>query len=198
MDDLISLISNIDIIIKTGGDLLSLVQQAKGFLCTNQSSPQMMATPPQSPMSWGMPMMNPFVPQMADPFQGGAQFIPWLTQLAEQNGNAWVPTQTMPLFGLNLTGIWCPPMNPTDQTYIRQYGPYLNVIAGLYGTPTFFGEGLFNIQQCQVHVVGRYLNGSPMEARAQLFPNWMMQGMMTIANPFGMPMQSPLFMGKVA
>ncbi len=48
MDDLISLISNIDTIIKTGGDLLSLIQQAKGFLLTNQSSPEMMATHPRA------------------------------------------------------------------------------------------------------------------------------------------------------
>ncbi len=144
------------------------------------------------------PMMQPFRAQMRDPYGGGAQWLPAIQQVAAQFGNPWVPAQTQGLDGIDLTGIWCPPMNPMDQTYIRQYGPYLNLVAGLMGMPTAVGEGLFDPVHRSVYIVGRYMNGMMVQVRSQVLPNWTMQGVMTLPGPMGFPMQMPHLAVKYA
>lgn len=193
MTDFNAILSTIDTAFKTGSDFINLLNGVKGFL---QKAPPQAAS--AAPMPGQMPMMQPFRPQFADPFAGGQQFVPQLQQMAQRNGNGWVPMQVQPLGNINLTGVWCPPMNPMDQTYIRQYGPYLNIIAGVGGMPTLYAEGLLDPMQAMIIARGQYINGSMMEARLQLLPNWMLQGVLAAQGMFGMPMQTPILMGKVA
>jgi hypothetical protein len=113
-----------------------------------------------------------------------------------------VPAQTQGVSGVDLTGLWIPPANPIEQTYVRQFGVYLNLITGMGltmgGMPVLYSEGLFDPVHMVVHVVGRFVTGAPLEARAQLFPSWTLQGMFVQLGPFGLPMNQPLILAKVA
>ena len=122
MPDFLSLLSSMDTVFKTGRDFVGFLSDVKSFLGKAEQAPNMMQMPQQG-AAWQMPVMQPFQPQFHDPFGGGQQWLPQLQQMAGQNGNPWVPTQVHDLGGINLTGVWCPPMNPMDQTYIRQFGP---------------------------------------------------------------------------
>jgi hypothetical protein len=64
--------------------------------------------------------------------------------------------------------------------------------------PTFMAEGLFDPHSLTLRVVGRQSTGGPAESQAQLMPNWMMHGTMTILNPWGVPMTMPIAMQRVA
>ena len=197
-DDWSALFSTVGAGIKTANDILSLIDRFKHL--GNGPRPAAPAPPAMpGPVDWtSVPPMQPFTPRMQDPFAGGAQWLPWLQQLAGQFGNAWVPAQTSGLYGIDLTGLWVPPMNPLEQTYLRQSGPYLNLITGLAGTPIALAEGMFIPHQGAIHLVGRYATGAPFQVQAQLAPNWTIQGTLAGRNPFGMPFQMPLLVTKVA
>ena len=202
-NDPMSMVSNLDTIIKTGSDLVQLIQGVKGLLGKPGASPQAFQPQQQQQQQqgqagWQAPAMQTFRPQMQDPYHGGAQWLPQIQQMAAQNGNAWVPQQTQGIGDVDLTGVWCPPGNPMDQTYIRQFGPYLNLVAGIMGMPTVVAEGLYDPVHRSVYIVGRYFNGAPVEVRSQLLPNWMLQGVMTVPGPMGFPMQMPHLAVKVA
>jgi hypothetical protein len=89
-------------------------------------------------------------------------------------------------------------MNPFDQTYIRQSGPYLNLIAGVGGIPGLYAEGLFDPTSRIVRAVGRYTTGAPMEAQAELSPDWTLQGWLSTYGAFGQPVSGPIFMARMA
>ena len=230
-NNLMSDINNLGSIIKTGNDLVQLIQGVKGLLSKPNANPQAFQPPqqaaPQPPASAGprprpsLPGMidqpshapqspaapattaqpagmEPFKPQIADPYAGGSQWLPAIQQVAAQFGNAWVPTQTQGLAGIDLTGVWCPPGNPMDQTYVRQYGPYLNLVAGIMGMQTAVGEGLFDPVHRSVYIIGVYFNGSRVEVRSQLLPNWTMRGVMIAPGPLGFPIQMPHIAVKYA
>jgi hypothetical protein len=191
--DIMELIENIGAVASTTSDVLGAINDFKELADGGSADAAAFA----APMA-GVPAMAPFTAQAHDPYGGGGQWLGQLQQVAAQNGNAWVPPQTSGLMGIDLTGIWSPPMNPMDQTYIRQYGPYLNVVAGIAGMPTFMAEGLFDPASLTLRVVGRQSNGQPAESQAQLLPNWVMHGTMTILNPWGMPMTGQIMMQRVA
>lgn len=149
-----------------------------------------------SPASSAMPM-QPFQAQMPDPYQGGAQWLPQLQQVAAQQGSSWVPTQTQGVAGIDLTGVWVPPGNPMEVDYVRQAGPYLNMIIGAGGVQTGYSEGLFDPASGMVRLAGLYANGVPLEAQLQLFPNWTLQGWVSGLGPYG-PMTTPVFLMKAA
>jgi hypothetical protein len=193
MIDFNNILSTIDMGFKASTDFISLLNGVKGLL---QKTPPTAATAATIPGQ--TPLMQPFQPQFTDPFAGGQQWLPQLQQMAQRNGNGWVPTQVQPLGNINLTGVWSPPMNPMDQTYIRQYGPYLNIIAGVGGMPTLYAEGLFDPMQSLIIARGQYINGTVVQVQLRLLPNWMLQGIMTAQGMIGMPMQAPILMGKVA
>jgi len=177
-------------------DFASLVQKVieiKNALATAEHPPAV-----AGPSGWGLLSMQPFTPRAPDPFAGGAQWMPQLQNLAAQFGNPWVPTQTAGFVGIDLTGVWAPPLNPLDQTYIREFGPYLNVVTGIAGMASGFGEGFFVPNHSAICVAGLYITGVPFEARARLLPNWVVQGVLTSVNPFGMPLEMPIFMAKMA
>lgn len=174
-------------------DLLGLMNDVKQ-LC---ASGQVDATAFQG-AAMGGPPMAPFMQQMADPYGGGQQWIGQLRQMAAQNGNGWVPQQTAGLGGIDLTGLWRNPMNPMEQSYIRQFGPMLNMVAGIGGIPGFTAEGLFDPSTGTVRLVGRYVNGSPGEVNAQLHPNWVIHGVVMFLNPWGVPMTAPTVAQRVA
>ena len=142
--------------------------------------------------------MNSFQPSMQDPFQGGAQWLPDLQQVAGQMGNSWVPNHTQGLQGVNLTGVWSPPMNLMDQSYIRQFGPYLNVIAGVGYQPTLFTEGMLNPENGSIFLIGQNVVGAQVTAQLQLLSNWTIQGTLNPPGPMGQPMQLPIHLVRVA
>jgi hypothetical protein len=191
--DLMELVGNVHTVVTTVGDIVGTINKFKGLAQSGKADARAFAAP-----AAGAPAMAQFQPQMRDPYGGGGQWLGQLQGVAAEHGNSWVPPQTAGLMGIDLTGVWSPPMNPMDQTYIRQYGPYLNVIAGIGGVPTFMAEGLFDPGSLVLRVVGRQSTGAPAEANAQLMPNWMMHGTMTGTNPWGMPMMVPLMMQRVA
>jgi hypothetical protein len=198
MMDFGNTLSLIDSAFKSGRDFIGLLNDVKSLLNRDGPNSTAMNMPPQMGAQWHMPAMQPFTPQFQDPFSGGAQWMPQLQQIAQRNGNPWVPTQVHDLGGINLTGVWCPPVNPFDQTYIRQFGPYLNIIAGINGMPTLYAEGLFNPLQSSIYARGQYINNTPMEAQLTLASNWTLQGILTTMTVFGMPSHMPIMMGKVA
>lgn len=242
-NNLMSDINNLDTIIKTGSDLVTLIQGVKGLLSKPNANPQAFQAAPQqqppaqppgtqayppsggarprpslpgmmdrpgpgqqapqppssAPAATDQPSgMQPFRAQMQDPYAGGAQWLPEIQKVAAQFGNSWVPTQTQGLAGIDLTGIWCPPGNPMDQTYVRQFGPYLNLVAGIMGMQTAVGEGLFDPVHRSVYIIGVYYNGARVEVRSQLLPNWTMRGVMIVPGPMGFPVQMPHLAVKVA
>jgi hypothetical protein len=118
-------------------------------------------------------------------------------QVAAANGNPWVPDTTAGFGGIDLTGVWCPPMNFYDRCAIRQSGPYLNVAALIGGMMTFAGEGLVDPGSRTLAFAGQYANGAPAQVRAQLLPNGVISGMLAVFNPWGVPMTNPLFLQRV-
>ena len=196
IETILGVVAGVGTVASSANSIISLVQKIKGMLSkeTSSSSQENMAFFSSQNSSV---QMQAFQSQMQDPFAGGNQWIPELQNMACQFGSSWIPQQTQGIQGINLTGIWSPPMNPYDQTYIRQYGPYINIIAGIGGNPTLYAEGLFNPMQGILHVVGKNMIGQPVEAKTQVFPNWTMQGIIITMNPFGQPMQYPLMMAKV-
>ena len=119
-----------------------------------------------------------------------------IIQVAAANGDSWVPETTAGFGGIDLTGVWCPPMNFYDRCTIRQSGAYLNVAAMIGGMMTFAGEGLFDPRTRAIGFAGRYANGAPAAVRAQLLPNGMITGTLSVQNPWGVPMANPLFLQR--
>jgi hypothetical protein len=197
-DDWSAFFSTVSAGVKTANDVLSLINRFKQIGARPGAAMEPAPSIHPGVAQPGLPPMQPFAPAAPDPFAGGAQWLPYLQQLAGQFGNAWVPAQTSGLFGIDLTGVWAPPMNPMEQTYLRQSGPYLNLITGLAGTPLALAEGIFIPRQSAIFVVGRYATGAPFQAQAQLMPDWTHQGMLAGTNPIGMPFQMPLYMRKIA
>jgi hypothetical protein len=191
---ILSIVSGIGTVATTTKDVADAIQAVKGLLPQAESAPE---TPPSgiTPLR-----MQPFHPQIPDTFAGGRQWLLGLQNLAAQFGNPWVPSHTQGFLGINLTGIWVAPRDFSDQTYIRQFGPYLNVIGGIGGVPTLFGEGLFDPKNNVMHILGQmnYIVSALVEIRAQLFSNWIVQGMLTTLGPSGRLGQSPFIMVKIA
>jgi hypothetical protein len=88
-------------------------------------------------------------------------------------------------------------MNAFDQCVLRQSGAYLNVSAMFGGAMVFAGEGLFDPRTSALGFAGRYANGAPAQVRAQLMPNGMINGILTVANPWGFPMSNPLVLQRM-
>lgn len=197
LETILTIVSGVGTVATTANAVIELLQKAKRYLSQAEAAPEMLQPTREIFARWSPRPMQPFQPRVPDQFHGGRQWLPELQNLAGQFGNPWVPTRTQDFLGIDLTGIWSPPMNLMDQTYIRQFGPYLNVIAGVGGMPTLYAEGLLNPVNAVVHVIGRYVNGAPMEARAQLLPNWILQGVLITIGPFGQPVQVPTVMAKV-
>lgn len=199
MLDILGLVSGIGTVVSTANGVIDLINKIKPALKQEEPNPHAFQTPPPAPTPSPLFSMQPFQPQQIDPYQQGQQWLPQLQWVAQTHGNPWVPAQTQPLFQVNLTGVWCPPDNWYEHTYIRQFGPYLNLIAGMAGGMVgVFAEGLLNPTNGFVHIVGRYANGMPIEVRAQLYPNWTLQGSKVFPGPFGQPMQMIFVLGKIA
>ncbi|MBN2735763.1 MAG: hypothetical protein JXR70_02200 [Spirochaetales bacterium] len=130
--------------------------------------------------------MMPFNPRLRDPYNGGQRWLSQLQQnLGETSPDPWIPDQTHDFFGINLTGIWAPSLNPLDQSYIRQYGPYLNYIIGTAGIPNIFAEGLFNPLTGAISLVGKDIFDNPFIAHLQLSCEWSINGDMTVPDVYG-------------
>ncbi len=173
------------------GQVIEMVQEVKQVFQRATDPAQAAAAPPAA----AMPMQS-FQATMTDPYEGGSQWLPQIQQVAAQQGSSWVPQQTQGFAGIDLTGVWVPPGNMWEQDYVRQFGPYLNMITGVGSMPTGYSEGLFDPASGIIRLAGQYANGSPLEAALQLFPNWTLQGWVSGIGPFG-PMTTPVFLTKV-
>lgn len=197
VETILSLVSTIGTVATAGNAFVDLLQKTKNLLSKAEAEPEVLQPSAEISHHW-TPPMQPFQPRMADRFGGGGQWLPGLRNLAWQFGNPWVATQTQGFLGVSLTGIWVPPTLPSDQTYIRQFGPYLNIIAGIGGTPTVFAEGLFDPTHAIIHAIGRNFAGVPLEIHGQLLPNWTIQGVLLGMGPFNQPVQMGYVMMKIA
>ena len=101
------------------GQLLDKVQDVKQVLSMDPGAVQAGSAHVDANV---LPMQT-FQASMPDPYQGGAQWLPQLQQVAGQQGSPWVPTQTQGLAGIDLTGVWVPLGNPMEVDYVRQAGP---------------------------------------------------------------------------
>ncbi|NGZ09626.1 MAG: hypothetical protein CV088_09605 [Nitrospira sp. LK70] len=191
---IMSIVSDIGTTAQTTKDVVDAIQAVKGLLPQAGSAPQ---TAPAGVTSQHMQM---FHSQMPDAYAGGNQWLSGLQSVAAQYGNSWVPSRTQGFLDINLTGVWGHPQNLNDQTYIRQFGPYLNVIAGIGGVPTFLAEGLFDPMNNIMHVLGlcRGEFDIPCELRARINTDWTLQGLLTGQGPFGQIVQMPIAMMKIA
>src|SRR3954447_22602331 len=114
----------------TAGDFLKLVRELKAQFHDGQvQNGQAGASRSGGQSAWGLQ-------------RGAPSLAPEVRQVAATNGAAWVPDTTAGFGGVDLTGIWCPPMNAFDRCAIRQSGAYLNVSAMMGGTMIFAGEGM--------------------------------------------------------
>lgn len=186
-----SIVSDIGTAAKTTKDVVDAIEAVKGLM------PQAGSAPQTAPSGVASQHMQPFHAQMPDTYAGGNQWLPGLQNVAAQHGNSWVPSRTQGFLGINLTGIWAHPQMLEDQTYIRQFGPYVNWVAGIGGMPIFLGEGLFDPASNVLYVVGQFMGGIPMEIRAQVFQNWTLQGVMRRLEPVGYA-GVPFAMAKIA
>jgi hypothetical protein len=179
--------------LQDSGELIDKVQDVKQKISTDPGAVQAASAHVDANV---LPMQS-FQPSMPDPYQGGAQWLPQLQQVAGQQGSPWVPTQTQGLAGIDLTGVWVPPGNPMEVDYVRQAGPYLNMITGVGAMQGGYSEGLFDPTTGIARLAGRYANGVPLEAQLQLFPNWTLQGWVSGMGPFG-PVTTPVYLMKAA
>ena len=138
--DFFSLLSDLGGIAQGVGAVVDVVVKVKQNFFDD---PQQMRNIPAEP-DWMISQMTSCQAGAADPYHGGTQWLPHLTNMAAQQGSGHIPHETFGIGGVDLTGVWTPPGNPFDQTYVRQSGPYLNVIAGLSGMPTLLAEGVLN------------------------------------------------------
>jgi hypothetical protein len=179
--------------LQDSGQLIDKVQDVKQMLSTDPGADRLASAHVDANV---LPMQT-FQASMPDPYHGGARWLPQLQQVAGQQGSPWVPTQTQGLAGIDLTGVWVPPGNPMEVDYVRQAGPYLNMITGEGAMQGGYSEGLFDPTTGIARLAGRYANGVPLEAELQLFPNWTLQGWVSGMGPFG-PVTTPVYLMKAA
>lgn len=198
MESILEVVSAIGDVAKTGNEVVSLLNNVKKLL-KNDNPAGVNPVPQGQTVNANIPAMAAFNAQMSNPYAQGNQWLPNLQAIASQNGNAWVPAETQPLLGINLTGVWVIPAIMNYQVFFRQYGPYLNIVGVYGGMPVVFAEGLFDPTHSIIHLIGQNTYyGVSFETRGQLFPNWTVQGTMSWMNQFGQPTQMPYFMQKVA
>ena len=104
----------------------SLIQEVKAALKDEEYGASVLASVAASP--WiRPPRMDEHLPQVGDDHHGGRAWIPELESIARLFGNGWVPTQNHDLLGVDLSGIWSDSLDPSDRTYLRQFGPDCDV-----------------------------------------------------------------------
>ncbi len=185
IDNILSIISSVGTVAKTGRDVVGLIKDVKDLLSKQPIKEESFNAKQHI-------QMNSFQSQIDDPYNGGAQWVDSLHSITSQSGNSWIPKQTRGFAGIDLTGIWGTPSNPYDQTYIRQYGPYLNIIAGICGTPTVYAEGIFNPQNGAIEFTGINFEGMQVTAQLTLLPQWTIKGTMSVQTLFNIPIHAQI------
>lgn len=183
--DIANVLGSVTDLLDKGGDFLKSVREVKAEVRAWQSG---------EPAAYAGRAGYPAVANYQSP---GPSLAAEIRQVAASNGDPWVPESTGGIGGIDLTGVWCPPMNVYDQCVLRQSGAYLNVAAVFGGMMIFAGEGLFDPRTRALAFAGRYLSGAPAEVRAQLLPNAMINGVLTVPSPWGVPMSNPLVLQRL-
>lgn len=185
ISDIANVLGTVTDLLDKGGDFLKSVREVKAEVRAWQSG--------ELPAHAG----RAGYPAAASYRSAGPSLAAEVRQVAAFNGDPWVPDTTAGIGGIDLTGVWCPPMNVYDQCVLRQSGAYLNVSAVFGGMMIFAGEGLFDPHSRALAFAGRYVSGAPAEVRAQLLPNAVINGILTVPNPWGFPMSNPLVLQRL-
>jgi hypothetical protein len=163
-----------------------MIQQVKTALKDETYGASMLASIAANP--WiRPPRMDEHLPEVGDPYDGGVRWIQDLQTLARRQGNPWVPWESHDLLGVDLGGIWRDSLDDADRTYIRQFGPYLNVIMGIGGEPRLLAEGLYDPFHSRIAFVGSTLIGNACAGWAQLQRHWILDGEIETSGFFGAP-----------
>lgn len=176
-------------LLDTTGDFLRFVREAKAqWRHARTGESHAAALRP----GWGAGYSGPVSYRSAGP-----SLAVEVRRAAAANGDPWVPDTTAGFGGIDLTGVWCPPLNAYDQCAIRQSGAYLNVAAMIGGMMIFAGEGLFDPRTRALAFAGRYANGAPAQVRGQLLPTGLINGVLAVPNPWAVPMTNPLLLQRM-
>ncbi|GEM_PF-5038721 len=87
-------------------------------------------------------------------------------------------------------------MSPKPRTD-RQFGPYLNITAGIDGLAAQYAEGLFNPATGAIVCVGLNDPGLQVQIQGQVLPNWTIQGVITLYDGSLPVNQNPLWIMRV-
>lgn len=143
--------------------------------------------------------MQPFTPSQVDTYNGGYQWLNQLQEVATGAGNSWVPQQSQGFAGIDLSGVWNNPIVNTEAYYIRQFGPYINLILLMGGTPVGYFEGLFNPENGKVYLYGQNYVGGVMIMEGEVNPDWTTQMTVYSYNAYGQLFYtSPVSMQKAS
>ena len=182
--EILGLITAVGTTVSTINGIIQLINNVKPLLRRQGMNPFAFRGHP--PSGWPDPQMQSFRPQQHNPFGQGQQWMPGLRWVAQAHGNPWVPSHTRPFYQINLTGVWGVPPSLRGRYFIRQFGPYLNVILGLDSETIGYGEGLFNSTNGCLHIVGFIflpremaelgVPHYPFQIYAQLYDDWTIDG----------------------
>jgi hypothetical protein len=93
IDAILGIVSAVGTVANTATSVLELVDKVKKSIRTTDVDGKISAQT-QQPIPNALPRMNPFNPQMTNPYGNGNQWLPDLHSMAQQHGNAWVRTTT--------------------------------------------------------------------------------------------------------
>ena len=195
-EDLLKLVSPVGNVDISAERLTGLLLDAKRILHNEETGRLILETLSASPWAWP-PRMDPYLPEVGDDYNGGRRWHRQIEVLAASLGNPWVPAENHNLLGVDLSGIWQASLDDTDRTYIRQFGPYVNVVMGLTDEPRVLAEGLYDPNSSRVAFVGRNLLGATCVGSTQLQSHWLLDGEVKTTGFFGDPQGELLVLLKI-
>ncbi len=177
-DDFMSIVQDIGTIARSGSDLVGLIQKVRGLVGSNQHEA------PNAPPSVRMLQFAAAGQQGGGRQHAAASF----GAFGAQYGVPVPAAPPMAIGGIDLSGLWLAPgPQGLASVYLRQFGPYLNVVFGMNQMPTGIGEGVFNPMNGAVQLVGQFpQTGLRCEWVAQVQPNWTIVGQASVFDAFGL------------
>ena len=141
-------------------------------------------------------VMGPFRPGGAAP--GPIPMSTDYLSLASNVPGAWVPGPSEGICGINLTGVWGVVGDLGNITFIRQFGPFFNVIKPAMRNPPLYAEGVFNPATGYLFFTGQHVPGPPAGFEGYLHPNWTIGGTLVRMTPHGQVIPIPLNLMRFA
>ncbi|MFH2010700.1 MAG: hypothetical protein ABI333_29130 [bacterium] len=195
-ENLLKLVNTVGELEPNADSITALVQSVKDALKDEEYGAGVLEAAAASP--WiRPPRMDEYLPEVGDSYGGGSPWLPDLRSLAASLGSSWVPTRNHDLLGVDLSGIWRASLDENDRTYIRQFGPYLNLVMGLSSEPRATAEGVYDPFHSRIVFVGRTLLGASCTGYAQLHKHWLLDGELQTFGFFGDPTGELLVLMKI-